>query len=538
MRARLKLVAGAALMLLPAALGAQEATRDSTGSIGQEPAPDSAHIIRGVEVERQGIFDPDEDQGWFARVGTALHTTTQRRVVEREILFRPGEPLDSARIAETARNLRALGVFRRVLIDSVRTDSGLVLRVVTKDGWSIHPKFDFSSAGGQTAYSVGIEEVNLLGNAAYGALSFADNPDRSAVTAIFRQPRIFASRVYLQAGAQIRSDGRSLSFGMGQPFLNYSARSGVSVSAFDFDGDVLRFFGGSPTASDVLRRRYTLLRVDAARARAASPGGFVRLGLLAQLRRDDFVPRAALGNVPFARTVTAAVGAYLWLNRADFLVVHNYRSFLREEDVDLSPALVLGAYASPKAFGYDENGVGLSGGTQAGLRLPGGFAAFRATATARYTAAGLDSGSVRLTGLWMAQPARRHTLALQGQLGWLKNPVPGEEFDLGLNRGPRAFYSHAFTGDRLLNLTAEYRWTAAEDLWSSLGVGLALFVDHGGAWYAGSARRTGTDAGAGLRLGPSRTTGGEVLRFDLARRFATDRQRAGWVLVVGSGVRY
>jgi hypothetical protein len=198
----------------------------------------------------------------------------------------------------------------------------------------------------------------------------------------------------------------------------------------------------------------------------------------------------------------------------------------------------VGAYATPKAFGYEENGIALSGGMQAGLRTPGGFAAVRATATARYISAGLDTGSVRLTGLWMAQPARLHTLALLAQMGWLKGPVPGDEFDLGLSRGPRAYYAHAFTGDRLINLTAEYRWTAAEDLWESLGVGVALFVDHGGAWYAGSPRRTGTDAGLGLRLGPSRATGGDALRFDLARRFATDRQGAGWVLVVGSGVRY
>ncbi len=526
MTLRHAIAAGVAPWLLPAVLGAQT------------PAPDSSRIVRAVAVERVGIFDPGEDQNWLARAGTALHTTTRRRVVEREVLVRPGEPFDSARVAETARNLRALGIFRRVFIDSVRTDSGLVLRVTTKDGWSAHPQFDFSSTGGQTAYSVGLEEVNLFGNAAYGAISFANNPDRSAITALFRQPRLFASRVYLQTGVQIRSDGRSLSLGIGQPFLNYSARSGVTVSALDFDGDVLRFVDGGPAASSVLRRRYALFRADGARALAASPGGFVRIGLLAQLRRDDFLPRAATATTPFPRTVTAAAGPYLWLNRADFLVVHNYRSFLREEDIDLSPGLVVGAYATPKAFGYDQNGVGLSGGTQAGLRLPGGFAAVRATATARYTGAGLDSGSVRLTGLWMAQPTRLHTLAVQAQLGWLKNQVPGEEFDLGLARGPRAFYQHAFTGDRLVNVTAEYRWTAAEDLWNALGLGLALFVDHGGAWYAGSPRRTGTDAGFGLRLGPSRTTSGEAIRIDFARRVRTDRQRAGWVVVVGSGVRY
>ena len=34
--------------------------------------------------------------------------------IRRELLFRPGEPYDSARVAESERNLRALGIFRRV----------------------------------------------------------------------------------------------------------------------------------------------------------------------------------------------------------------------------------------------------------------------------------------------------------------------------------------------------------------------------------------------------------------------------------------
>ncbi|HET7598804.1 MAG TPA: hypothetical protein VFK09_00845 [Gemmatimonadales bacterium] len=541
------LALGPAMLRAQARAGADSVVGDSASSAltgpaaGERPpgAPaDTSRVIRGIVLDRVGVFDPGEDVGWLARVGNSLHTTTRRQVVRRELLVHEGEPFDSARVAETARNLRALGIFRRVFIDSVRTDSGLVLRVTTKDGWSTRPQFDFSSAGGQTAWSVGLEEVNLFGNAAYGALSYADQPDRSTVTALFRQPRLFASRVYLQAGYQHRSDGRSISLGIGQPFLNYSARWGASLGAVDFDGDVLRFFEGSQTASIVLRRRYALLRFDGARALAASPRGFVRVGMLAQLRRDDFVDLVAPAAPSFPRTVTAAAGPYIWLNRADYLVVHNYRSFLREEDVDLSPGLIVGAYAAPKAFGYERGGVGLQGGAQAGLRTPGGFVAARAAATALYTSAGLDSGSVRLSGNWLLQPSSTHALSVAAQAGWLEAQVPGEEFDLGLSRGPRAFYQHAFTGDRMVNLTAEYRWTAAENLWEAIGIGLAAFVDHGGAWYSGAARRTGTDFGFGLRLGPSRTTSGDAVRIDLARRLATDRQRGGWVLVIGSGARY
>jgi hypothetical protein len=499
---------------------------------------DTTMIVRGVIVERHGIFEEGEEASWWARVANALHVTTRRRIVEREILFRAGERFDSSRVAETARNLRGLGVFRRVLIDSIRTDSGLVLRVTTKDGWSIRPTLDLSKVGSQTAWAVGLEELNLFGNAAFGSLTYSDHPDRTAITAVFRQPRLFANKVYLQAGVQDRSDGRSLSFGMGQPFLTLSSRTGVNLGAVDFDGDVLRFFEGERAASVVLRRRYALLRVDAARAVVASPRGFVRIGLLGQVRRDDFVDRTVIGSTPFPRTVTAAMGPYLWLNRASYTVVRNYRSFLREEDVDLSEGLLLGTYVAPGAFGYERGGLGLQTNVQAGGRLPGGFATLRAQATGLVYGDGLDSGTVRLSGTWFVQPVPRHAVTLLAQAGWQKNAVPGEEFDLGLGRGPRAFYAHAFTGDRFVNLTAEYRWTLAEDLWSVMGFGLAGFVDHGGAWYDGSPRRTGTDAGLGIRLGPSRTAEGGTLSIDLARRFATDAQSAGWAVVVSRVTRF
>ena len=255
----------------------------------------------------------------------------------------------------------------------------------------------------------------------------------------------------------------------------------------------------------VLRRRYALLRADAARAVAASSEGFVRVGVLGQLRRDDFLERAAVGTLPFPRTVTAAVGPYLWINRASYAVVRNFRSFLREEDIDLSEGFLIGTYVAPSAFGYDRGGLGLQANALAGTRLPGGFATFRAQATGLVNGSGLDSGTVRIGGTWLVQPVRRHSLTLFAQGGWQDGAVPGEEFDLGLGRGPRAFYAHAFTGDRFVNFTAEYRWTAAEDLWNVIGSdwrALWTTAAPGTAGRPGEPAPTRAWASGSVRAGP------------------------------------
>jgi hypothetical protein len=517
------------LPLLPLCLAARLSAQ---GSADSGLAPASGNVVRGIELDRRDIFDPTE-RSWLARVANALHVQTRAGTIRRELLFRQGEPYDSARVAESARNLRALGVFRRVKIDSVRTDSGLVLRVLTKDGWSTQADWRFRSAGGEVAFTIGLVENNLLGTASTAAVRYRKTPDRTSILLGLRRPRLFFGRVGLAVQYENRSDGRIGAFSLEQPFFSLTSRSGFLVGVEDHDERVLRFFDGESKARDTLTRRFTLVRASAARSIQASSTGFVRLGLEGQVRREDFVPEGS--PAPFPKTVTGALGPYIVWNRANFLVARGVAGFAREEDVDLGATLRLGLLAAPKAFGYDRDGLAPQLSARLGGLVPGGFGYLEAVANGLYTSAGLDSGSVQLAATAVLQPARGQVGILHLEGGWIENPLPGAEFDLGLGYGPRAFRNHAFTGDRTIFGTAEYRLTVADDFLGLIGLGVAGFVDHGGAWYAGSPRRVGWDAGIGIRLGASRSTETEALRFDLARRFANDAQGAGWVVTVGKG---
>jgi hypothetical protein len=517
-----------AACLLPLRLPAQTAA--DTGSIA-----DSGLIVRGVQLQRRDIFDPNE-RSWFARLANSLHIRTQPAVIRRELLFRPGQPYDSASVAESERNLRAMGIFRRVQIDSVRTPTGLVLRVVTKDGWSTQADWRFRSTGGQVAFSVGLVENNLLGTASTAAVRYRKDPDRSSVALLFRRPRLFAGTVGLGMVYENRSDGSVAGVAVDRPFFALTSRRAFRFEAENRTERVLRFRDGLDQASDTLRRRYTLVRGAAAWALRASTAGYLRVGLVAQVRRDDFQPERS--SDPLPRHVTGAVGPHLTWSRARFLVTRGYAGFAREEDVDIGATFRVGLVAAPKLFGYDRNGVGPEIRGRVGAQLPGGFAYLEALANGLYTSAGLDSGTVAVAVTTVLQPGPRHVAVLHAEAGWRENPVPGEEFDLGLGSGPRAFGSHAFTGDREVFVTAEYRYTIVDDLFNMVGLGIAGFVDHGGAWYAGSRRRLGWDAGIGLRLGASRSSVTDALRFDLARRFANDVESAGWVLTVGKGFAF
>jgi hypothetical protein len=492
-------------------------------------------VIRRIQLQRRDIFDPNE-RSWFARLANRLHFQTRVAVIRREILLDPGDPYDSALVAESERNLRSLGIFRRVQIDTVRTDSALVLRVVTKDGWSTQADWRFRSTGGEVAFTIGLVETNLLGTASTAAVRYRKDPDRSSVALSFRRPRLFAGTVGLAAQYENRSDGRVQAFELDRPFFALTSRRAFRFEAEDSEQRVLRFREGQDQATDTLTRRFSLVRGSIAWAPDASTSGYLRLGVAAQVRRDDTLRVGSTG--PFPRVVTGSLGPYLSWNRARFLVTRGYVGFGREEDVDLGTTVRVGLQVAPAVFGYDRDGLGPAVSGRIGAILPGGFAYLDAAANGLYTTAGLDSGSVQLAGTIVLQPGPRHVAVLHLEGGWLKNPVPGEEFDFGLGSGPRAFGSHAFTGDRSVFATAEYRYTVVENLAGLVGIGLAGFVDHGGAWYAGSRRRLGWDAGVGLRVGASRSTDTPALRFDLAHRFANDVESAGWVLTVGKGFAF
>ncbi len=266
-------------------------------------------------------------------MGNKLHFQTRPAVIRREILLHPGDLYDSALVAESERNLRALGIFRRVHIDSVRTDSGLVLRVLTKDGWSTQLDWRFRSTGGEAAFTIGVVETNLLGTATNAAVRYRKDPDRSSVALLFRRRRLFAGTVGVAVQYENRSDGRSGALSVERPFFALTSPRGFRFDAEDHDERVLRFFNGLDLPRDTLQRRFTLVRGSAAWAVHASSSGFLRLGVAAQLRRDDTLRVGSAG--PFPQTVTGSVGPYLMWNRAHFIVTKGYAGFAREEDVDV-----------------------------------------------------------------------------------------------------------------------------------------------------------------------------------------------------------
>ncbi len=521
----------ACTVALPVAVHAQAVSQASA-----QAAVDSGPRLRRVIIVRHDIFDSTDATSWYTRLANKLHVRTLNTVVERELLLHPGDPLDSARAAETGRNLRRLQVFRDVVVDT--SADRTTLRVTTRDGWTTKPYATYRSTGRQKLYSIGMLETNFLGLAATLDARFVQDPDRSLMRLAFGAPRIFSNRISTAFFVNRLSDGSSAGAVVEQPYFSLSSRNAARIGFVTSDGRVLRFRNGDPRAVDSLDRRYTLGEVSISHAVRASPLGYVRIGADAQVRRDNFAPRRDT-VVAIGRTVTGAVTPFVELSRANYLLTRNYRMLGQPEDVNLSSTIRFGIAVAPSVFGYDKSYVGPEISAQTGLRFPKGFAQLTARVNGLASAGAIDSGTAVVSGTVALQPHPQHLLVAFSSLGWDKNPYPGEEFDLGLSRGPRGYQLHAFTGDRQRYSVVEYRWTVFPQIAKSFAAGVALFAETGGAWFNGSPRRDGKDAGIGLRTAPIRSAANiGASRFDLVRRFKTDREPAGWLFVVGTGFTF
>ena len=76
--------------------------------------------IDTIIIENRNIFDrEDVAPDWVSHLANRLHMRTRPWVIKRRLLLNRGDPFDSARVAESERALRTLGVFRAVRADGV-----------------------------------------------------------------------------------------------------------------------------------------------------------------------------------------------------------------------------------------------------------------------------------------------------------------------------------------------------------------------------------------------------------------------------------
>lgn len=500
-----------------------------------------ASVIDGVEITTENVFSEAEiRKNVIFRFMNGIRFQTRERVVEKELLFGPGSTLDSVQLAETERNLRGLGLFRDVSVDTVSRGDSLIVTVRTQDAWSTQPIFRFSFSGGTLTGKIGLSEKNLFGSGNRARIAWRKDVDRNALELDTHFRRVFGTQIDVSGLYSGLSDGNIGQWFVGDPWRSAQDRRAVAYGGDIANRRIPQYRVLSETVTDTTQYRYRGFGngLSIGWAPLAKSGRYTRVGVDGAIRNDRFLSEFDTASVVAPPdSVKAWIGGFVETRRDRFTVFQYLNGFSRE-DVNLSPYAFGGVRIAPSAFGYDRDGIGLVARAGTGARTGPVFLRFDISANALFTSAGVDSGRVVLNVSAAAKPGLRHVVLFGFVGGVLDNPPPGSEFDLGFDRAPRSFDPHSFVGTRAATGTIEYRWYIWDSLLDLFGLGVAGFLDYGGAWYPEQDPRSGGNVGLGLRTGSARASGAQTGRIDFGYRFGPEVTGSRWVFSLGTGFNF
>lgn len=509
-------------LLMPPVLAAAGQAKPPSPPIGQIEV-----VSYEVFEERSGRMLP------VYRLANNLHIRSKEHVIRRELLFASGDPLVPELLAQTERNLRALPFLRDARIDAVPLDSDgngstdvVNVRVSTWDAWTTSPLINVGRIAERTTWKLGVAEASLFGLGKEAEVSRRKDLDRHGTTYYYRDRQLAGSRSILTALAIDQSDGRYGGFALERPFFSLLDRWAFALRGGGFDRQDRLFNDGVEV--DRLRHVARFADVELSRALTRQTSRATRLHAAYRLRDDrvesdvrDFgVLEVGLSSVE-QRFIQLA-----YVNR-----------FERTEDVNLGAASSATLGISPgKALFF------LLADSRTLRSSPRDFLFSSVYWSGRRRQERMENAFVdsRLRYLW--KPATRHTFVGNAVFQHGYNLDPEVQLLLGAESGLRGYPVRTFSGTRLLLLSAEQRWFAADDVWQLASLGLSAFADSGFVWHRReriSLSDLKTSVGIGLLVGRNRLSNTQpTLRLDLAYALDPSAGTARWVFTSGSAVKF
>jgi len=504
-------------------------------------------VIAGIDIVVTDVFDvtkPSENH-WLGRAANALHLRTRRTVVARELLFRSGDAVDASRVRETERNLRRYRFIRDSRIVPVPIDDGTVkARVEVFDAWSLDGGVSLDRAGGNTAWSVRLDDGNLLGFGKRVVLAHSEDLERTTNEISYTDPQLFRSRWTTSVGYADLSDGRSRALQVGRPFFALDTPYALSVGLRSAEFDITQYDGGAAVYR--MAAHVTSASVSGARAWRIGDHTVWRTGAVYAHDDNDYADPTALmptSLVPPAHTRLRLRGlawtSTVFQDRS--ATFEQLATIGRTEDYNLGWTLTGHGGLYLPALGSDRRAPFMSVSVRKAWRaLSRGLVLVDAAYSGRHEVRRWHDavGIVRVTAYDRSLPWQ--TLAARFDVSSVTRPDPGHWIYLGGSDGLRGYVDHLAVGDRRIRLSFDDRIITG---WRPLGLVQVGFVAYGDA---GAIRRLDTgrwtklyaNVGAGLRFGSVKSAGGGLAQVSIAMPLVREAGMDRVQLVLGNVVGF
>jgi hypothetical protein len=500
---------------------------DKRGELNEEALEAAGVRVGEIVIDNGDVFDPSipEENRAIFRLANRLHIETKPAVVQRQLLFKSGDPFSVHLMRESERILRGNDYLFDARITPVRVHDGLVDLVVhTTDVWTLNPGVSFGRSGGENSAGFQFEESNLLGTGRGIMLGYDQDVDRSSRQIRYTDPHFRGTWNELRLAYENNSDGKLRDLSYKKPFYSLATTRAAGAGYRDWDRIDSRYNLGDVV--DKFRHIEERIEASAGWAAKGHNGDWIKrysFGLAYEADRFETIldPLTAT-TLPEDRRLAYPFFDLELLQDA-FEERRNQDQIERTEDFYAGPYLRARVGYASEAWGSDRNAAILQ--LKAGTTIEHGdehkySLLIESKGGARYEGGKIANALYGAEGryYWRVSQSQLFFASLSGTVS--KNLDPEQQVLLGGDNGLRGYPLRYQDGSARALLTLEQRVFTKYYLFRLFHVGGAAFFDVGRTWgqgtVSGPTEGLLKDIGVGLRFGSSRSAFGNVIHVDLA----------------------
>ncbi|WP_372847443.1 ShlB/FhaC/HecB family hemolysin secretion/activation protein [Shewanella sp. Scap07] len=501
----------------------------------------SEHKISKIVIVSNPIFDESDEDAFFIHDwANYLHINTRESTILNKLAFDEGDTVSVKDLQEAQRILRKEAYLRDAEISFTQLDpneennhSEQVILVETWDNWSLLPTFSLSHSGGESKFSVGIKEDNLLGYGIRTRLRYSSDDDRSGYKFAIEAPLDgFIKHSTVAVDFHDNSDGQATQLLFNKPFYTLDSLDMYGVNFIDnLRTDTIKQ-NGEDIREFAHQIDYLNLQYGRRISRNATSRSRLLFGITQDKHQFSHVLEYPDAPLPQDRDFLYPWLAYEYLDD-DFRVLNNIHLISHNEDVNLGwhHFIKLGIETQDlndsDPLGYHINYYA-SRGYQAHNHLTLlSFSAEGVFATAqadRYKASFSAEYFYHITPKWTSYSKVRLTGS--------KNNYLDQPMTLGDETGVRGYPNDYQHGDNQWLFTTEIRNYPNINLYQLADLGWAVFTDLGEA-SGGNYQTNAIDGpigsvGIGARIYSSRSSYGNVAHINFTVPYRTGPNVDKW----------
>jgi outer membrane protein assembly factor BamA len=474
--------------------------------------------IHSIEIIRKPILD--HAGNIIDELVNGLHITTNESIIRRELLFAESEIYDPARVAETERNLRSMGIFSdvKILVDSLPGDL-IGIRVITRERWTFSASAMITQEAGVRSKLATISDKNLLGNAQKISLNYDYSSlrvnDPNGFQASFEEGRFFGSRWKASVYSRHAEEYRATSIGFERPFYSEAAEwsGGAAVSK----GWERQWYNPeAPYAAETFRQtsffQSWYVRSVGSDIRFRFGGAYMR-------SRTTALPQY-IGTTDNMDLVNVSAG----ILKREFAATSNVDEIGGVEYAQTGYAASLTTGFNPSSDPELRNAWFFRAGSKVGLNFMQDGHFFTDVSASAYTdMSRMQDMSIRGQVSFFNKVTNGSTLAGRAFIVHGSSWSPRKRVALGGLLGLRGYGPWEFVGTSAALMNIEYRVFPDIELMYFKSA-LVAFFDSGTTWWEHqrlAKQKWHSAAGVGVRIANRRFLGSSVIRIDLVYNLTT-----------------